>query len=304
MIRMGRSASTTAPTTALSTAPVDAATIASRLDALYPNKSPDVSHELCQLLVYLKSPTVIAKSLSLLSQAKTQEEQLFYIFTLRNVEKGWTLPQRKAFFTALNYADQHYNGGASFKLFLKHIRADAIKTLSDSENTELASMLKVPIDLAPSMTGAENLPPHKFVREWTMQDLLPKLDRVRSGRSFESGKAAFAAVSCIKCHRFVSGGGASGPDITGVGMRFQPADLLEAIILPSKVISDQYQATEIITKKKEVIVGTIQEENDKELVDPPQPVVARHRNCRQSRHRHPPAVEDIANAAGIARCAD
>ena len=105
-----------------------------------------------------------------------------------------------------------------------------------------------------------------------MQDLLPKLDRVRYGRSFESGKAAFAAVSCIKCHRFVSGGGASGPDITGVGMRFQPADLLEAIILPSKVISDQYQNTEIVTRKKEVIVGTIQEENDKELVIRPSPL--------------------------------
>src|SRR6185437_10504646 len=111
MIRMGRSASTTAPTTALSTAPASAAKIALRLDALYPNKNDDVSHELCQLLVYLKSPTIIEKSLALLSQAKTQEEQLFYIFTLRNVADGWTLSQRKAYFTALNYADQHYNGG-------------------------------------------------------------------------------------------------------------------------------------------------------------------------------------------------
>ena len=65
------------------------------------------------------------------------------------------MPGRKAYFTALNYADQHYNGGASFKMFLKHIRTDAIKTLSASENTELASMLKVPIELAPTMTAGE-----------------------------------------------------------------------------------------------------------------------------------------------------
>ena len=64
----------------------------------------------------------------------------------------------------------------------------------------------------------------------------------------------------------------SGPDISGVGNRFQPLDLLEAIVLPSKIISDQYQATEIITKKKDVHVGTIHEENDQQVVIRPSPL--------------------------------
>jgi putative heme-binding domain-containing protein len=79
-------------------------------------------------------------------------------------------------------------------------------------------------------------------------------------------------VSCAKCHRFNGEGGGSGPDISGVGNRFQPVDLLEAIVLPSKIISDQYQATEIITKKKDVHVGTIQEENDQQVVIRPSPL--------------------------------
>jgi putative heme-binding domain-containing protein len=99
-----------------------------------------------------------------------------------------------------------------------------------------------------------------------MQDLVPKLNRLKSGRSFENGKSAFAAVSCIKCHRFNGAGGASGPDITGAGNRFQPADLLESIVLPSKIISDQYQATEIITKNKHVAVGSVQSENEQQVV--------------------------------------
>jgi putative heme-binding domain-containing protein len=240
--------------------------IAGKLEALYPAKSSNVTRELCQLLVYLESDAVIARSLPLLEAAKTQEDQLFFIFTLRNLRDGWTQPQRESYFAWLNRAQQNYTGGASYKLFLKNVRQDATKTLSESEKLALAPLLKPPIEVAPSFEESENKPVKPFVRKWAMEDLVPRLERLKSGRSFESGKAAFAAVSCIKCHRFNGEGGASGPDITGAGKRFQPADLLEAIVLPSKVISDQYQAIEIITRKKQVVVGTVQEENDRQIV--------------------------------------
>jgi putative heme-binding domain-containing protein len=247
------------------TAPATASSIQSRLEALFPSESSDVNHELCQLLVYLKSPTVIAKSLALLDKAPTQEEQLFYAFNLRNIRDGWTLAQRQAYFKWLNHAQQSYTGGASYKPFLQNVKIEAIATLGDDEKRALAPVLKPGMELAFSGPDAA-VPARKFVRNWQMQDQMPQLDRLKSGRSYESGKAAFAAVSCIKCHRFNGDGGGSGPDISGVGSRFQPRDLLEAIVLPSKIISDQYQATEIITKSKRVVVGTIAEENDEKLV--------------------------------------
>ncbi|HTL31018.1 MAG TPA: c-type cytochrome [Tepidisphaeraceae bacterium] len=236
-----------------------------KFDALFPNANNDATHELCQLQVYLKSPDVIAKSLALLEKAPSQEEQLFYIFNLRNVKEGWTRPQRETYFTYLNRAQQNYNGGASFKLFVDHIRKDAINTLSTEEKSSLAQLLKAPMELAPKAANG-NIPTRKFVRSWTMADLTPELSRLKSGRSYAKGKEVFASLSCVKCHRFNGEGGASGPDISGVGNRFQPTDLLEAIVLPSKVISDQYQATEFITKKKEMIVGTVHEENDQQVV--------------------------------------
>jgi putative heme-binding domain-containing protein len=239
--------------------------VASRLDALFPNDDDDVNHELAQLLAYLEAPKTIEKSLALLEKAKTQEEQLYYAFQLRNLRPGWTAPQREAYFNWLNRAQANYTGGASYKLFLKKVRDDAIATLGDNEKDALALLLKPPMELAHGEAAGEP-PVRKFVKNWKMEDLTPKLAELRSGRSFESGKAAFDAVSCIKCHRFGGDGGASGPDITGVGNRFQAVDLLEAIISPSKVISDQYQATEIITKKKEVFVGTVHEENDQQVV--------------------------------------
>jgi putative heme-binding domain-containing protein len=210
----------------------------------------------------------------LLEAAQTQEDQLFYLFHLRTVKQGWTMPQREDYFSWLNRAQHNYIGGASFKLFLQKIREDAIATLDEQEKLALAPMLKPPSMPAPSEALATG-PPRPFVQNWKMEDLLPKLDQLEAGRSFERGRAAFAAVSCLQCHVFNGIGGGSGPDITGVGSRFQPADLLEAIIHPSRVISDQYQATHIVTSRKDVFVGTVEAETDEYVVLRPSPFSTR-----------------------------
>jgi putative heme-binding domain-containing protein len=242
-----------------------ASTLREKFDAMYPAKSVDVTHELCQLLIYLKSPTIVAKSMKLLEIGQTQEEQMFYAFHLRTVKDGWNPQTRETYFKWLNKAQQNYTGGASFQLFLKNVREDAIKTLDEGEKVALSPILRPMLEMAtlgPQITG----PPRTFVKSWKVSDFASKLEQTKSGRSFENGRAAFAAVSCIKCHRFKGDGGASGPDITGVGLRFQAGDVLESILLPSKVISDQYQATEIITQKKKVFVGTVQSEDANEVV--------------------------------------
>ena len=107
-------------------------------------------------------------------------------------------------------------------------------------------------------------PTQTFVRDWTMQDL--KLDLVKEGRSLDSGRAAFRQTGCNQCHRFAGEGGTVGPDLTGIGKRLPPHDLLESIILPSKVISEGYATTEIETKFGDVITGRVERENDRELV--------------------------------------
>jgi putative heme-binding domain-containing protein len=95
-----------------------------------------------------------------------------------------------------------------------------------------------------------------------MDDLLPLLDEVEQGRSFEQGKAAYEATQCAKCHRFDGDGGSTGPDITGVGARFNPQYLAESLILPSKVVSDQYMTATIVTTDGDVLTGRVIEETD------------------------------------------
>ena len=109
-------------------------------------------------------------------------------------------------------------------------------------------------------------PEHKFVRDWNLEDLLPLLDQVKAGRSFESGKAAFKQAGCGQCHRFSGEGGSVGPDLAGVAKRLSLHDLLESIVLPSKVIAEGFAASEIETKSGEITNGRVVREDDQVVV--------------------------------------
>jgi putative heme-binding domain-containing protein len=239
----------------------DAAAVVRDLDALYPAQSPIVNRELGRVLAYLQSPTVVEKSMKLLASAGTQEDQLHYVLILRGVKTGWTPELRKAYFTKINTAQNKYAGGHSFKNFMIRIREDAIKTLTPEEKTALGPIL----ENKQTAEAAQEAAPRQFVRNWQMSDLLPVIAKAQSGRDFEKGKIAYGAVQCAKCHRFGNDGGSTGPDLTGAGNRFAPADVLESILQPSKIISDQYRPTEFITKHKTIVSGQVEAEDDTTL---------------------------------------
>jgi len=72
---------------------------------------------------------------------------------------------------------------------------------------------------------------------------------------------------CATCHRFNGDGGSIGPDLTGTGNRYTMRDLMENIVDPSKVISDQYDSHQITKKDGSTILGRIVvEENGKVFV--------------------------------------
>lgn len=243
----------------------DAATaraVAARFDPLFPSASTPVNRELSQLLVYLQSPGIVAKCMAQLAKSTTQEDQLHYALVVRNLKDGWTADQRKAYFSWINLAMANYKGGASFKKFLARIQQDAIATLTDDEKKILDPILKGDASVA----AVKETKPRQFVRNWAMSDLAGELDQTTRGRSFENGKAVFEAAQCAACHRFVNEGGATGPDLTGVGNRFAPADVLESILLPSQVISDQYQTTMIDTADGDTNVGRITQEDDQKIL--------------------------------------
>jgi putative heme-binding domain-containing protein len=69
------------------------------------------------------------------------------------------------------------------------------------------------------------------------------------------GKAVFAKALCSKCHKYGTEGEGVGPDLSTVSKRFNRTYLVESLIYPSKVISDQYRSTMIQTKKGQSLIG-------------------------------------------------
>ncbi len=233
--------------------------IVAKLDPLYPAQSEFVNRELTKLLVYLEAPSVIEKSLDRLAKSSTQQDQMFYVFTLRTLDKHWTDEQRRTFFNWIATAEVKGRGGNSFVKFLQQIRDDAKERMPADLVASLADVIAGK-GVAADAVGLETT--RQFVHNWQLADFASDLAKVESGRDFESGRQAYHAAQCAKCHRFAGDGGDTGPDVTGVGARFSPEYILESLVEPSKAISDQYKNTIIVTKNGEVFTGRVINQTD------------------------------------------
>ncbi|MBU6174711.1 MAG: c-type cytochrome, partial [Planctomycetes bacterium] len=112
----------------------------------------------------------------------------------------------------------------------------------------------------------EATPPQGPGRKWTVNDALTALESKESKPNFEAGKNLYHATSCSKCHRLGGEGGAIGPDLSTAGRKFSPTDLMEAIIDPSKAISDQYGSHQVLTADGKTIEGRAVEIGDEVYV--------------------------------------
>ena len=225
-----------------------------KFDPLFPAKKTELDELLARLLIYLQAPDAAQKVIAALRTAPTQEEQVDYAVALRALKTGWTPALREDYFRWF-VAAQSFRGGNTFDSSLRRAKEDAVASLSEDEKSVLKPILEAH---AEHKSPREALAARPFVREWKLDELLPKVQAgLNSGRNFDRGRQLYGAVACAACHRFVNEGGSIGPDLTGVAGRFSLHDLLESIVEPSKVISDQYQAINIRLKDGDVISGRV-----------------------------------------------
>jgi putative heme-binding domain-containing protein len=84
--------------------------------------------------------------------------------------------------------------------------------------------------------------------------------------SAEAGRPTYEKI-CASCHRFGEAIGTDvGPDLTTITSRFKRKDVLESILWPSKVISDQYKAEMFELTNAKVIVGVIVRESANSVI--------------------------------------
>jgi putative heme-binding domain-containing protein len=227
-----------------------------KLNSQYPAKTFDLNRELSELLVRLGAPDVVEKTLALQKATKEHAEQAWYANVLREA-KAWTPEQRRQYFSWFKTAAD-FKGGNSMKKFIERMRDEAVAKLTDAEKAPLAALL----DTTPAapQPGAPAVV-RQFQKNWTVAELVPDLDKAAHGRNFARGKEIFSSVLCIQCHHFAQGGGSVGPDLSAVGSRFNHHDILESIIEPSKVISEQYASLIVTTKGGDTLIGLVAEQN-------------------------------------------
>jgi putative heme-binding domain-containing protein len=82
----------------------------------------------------------------------------------------------------------------------------------------------------------------------------------------ERGQAIARQAKCLTCHKLAAEGAGLGPDLTTVWSRFRPEEILEAIVDPSKVISDQYKSVTIATTDGQIYNGMPAGGDDKTII--------------------------------------
>jgi putative heme-binding domain-containing protein len=232
-----------------------------QLENLYPSTNWRLNHRLCALLVYLESPQVLLKTLGLAAQTSRSEDLLQYLFNLRYVRQGWSMPQRVAYFQALARAEQQ-PGARDYYSVLKRLRDEFMKSLSETDNRQLAPLLQIPRQSLPQLNT--NVAPGHVIHEWHMADF--NFGQPPRGHSPEKGKAAFIKAQCIVCHRLGNEGGLVGPDLSQVGSRFDQRALLESILEPSKVIDEKFRNTVFTLKDGNTLTGTIEQETETKIL--------------------------------------
>ena len=274
------------------------ARIATRFAPLFPSGSFDLDRELSSLLVAVRSPGIVTKLVGMLAapsgsaastnlapneddlrqliarnagygsavraslEKRSDLLQVHYAYALRTVtaKDAWTIADRKGYHDWFTRAQQ-WAGGNSFRKFLMTIENESLAGYSDTDKLALETLgARKPYAPPP-------LPkPEGPGRTWTVDDILAAAGQdgdkgLSKGRDFEHGKRTFAAARCVVCHRFGEDGGATGPDLTQAAGRFQLKDLVEAMVHPSKVVSDQYKASIVQTADGKVFTGRIVSES-------------------------------------------
>lgn len=185
-----------------------------------------------------------------LLRSSSQEDQLAAMLALRS-SLSLAGPELTAqFFHTLNAAGD-YSAGDGMKTFVKNIREDALKNLSNEQRTQFGAIPVANNQSSPLPT------PRPAIQQWTMDKLQQLIAERKPTGDAMRGSKIFRDALCIHCHRYGSAGNAVGPDLTWVAGRFSRKDLCESILYPSRVIAEPWQLTRVETASGLVHTGRL-----------------------------------------------
>lgn len=84
--------------------------------------------------------------------------------------------------------------------------------------------------------------------------------------NYSAGELVYEEAKCASCHRMGRIGTAIGPDLTTVASRFTRKEVIESILYPSHIISDQYRTQSVLTLDGRVLSGMVVKQSDGSLL--------------------------------------
>jgi putative heme-binding domain-containing protein len=106
---------------------------------------------------------------------------------------------------------------------------------------------------APPVTQPRVIEPNSYSLDLLVDSVLHA--SVMKTASSARGRQVIERARCLECHKFGLKGEGLGPDLSTVSSRFRPREILESIVEPSKVISDQYKPVSVATSDGKVYNG-------------------------------------------------
>lgn len=220
-----------------------------RLLEMFPCGERYADRLLAELLTFLRPEGAMEALLLELEYNPFREEQIHLASCLRHFKDGWTSDHKLMILTWLSEAAL-WPGGFSFHGYLRNIQ-DAFEDLLDpKEKAALAANLEKGAKARARRAARPGGEAPDFER--TLSFLQQALREPR--RSLEEGRRVYDAL-CSACHQVGDFGRGIGPELTTVAGRFALPDLLEAVLRPSRAISDQYQSWDLWTHRGQVYTG-------------------------------------------------
>ena len=119
-----------------------------------------------------------------------------------------------------------------------------------------------------------------FVNSWALSDFAGDLSLDVAERSLADGQRLFKEATCLQCHKLKGEGGAVGPELTDVLIRWKNDyhGVLREILEPSYRVDPKYVVQVVVLKDGKTLSGIVQSEDSRSislLVNPetPEPLV-------------------------------
>lgn len=241
--------------------------------ARFPAGDERLNREYARTMGYSGNPAAIGKIMAAMPQGEENTAlQVHYAYCLREINDGWTAEQKDQLITWFERA-RKWRGGASYPGFINRLFDSSLDAFDEDEKKMAYQRIPeyAPIDSAEALARLQGRGGYQratvFARQQGVEGVSEQeifeymmYDPMTMKADPHDGVAIFEE-QCSKCHRFGDKGKDYGPDLTTLNNRFKRRDMVEAVLYPSKTISDQYDSYRIRVGY-EVYEGLIMDQDD------------------------------------------